>query len=198
MSLHYTDNLLLCVSYLNSHLLHSSWVPTVQSSLCPHYPLAVYIFTLLPTVQSQHNSSPLDLITQQQIFTPATHYHHDSWLIIKTFTHTHRHTGSVIGHMWLVCMCVFMWSLPAPPLVKAVSTLMVRWREGKGGEWRWRRRRACRISVAPQAQLLPSLFCLISVATERSKGGRGRGGSGVVHHADMSVFNRSKTGCRKR
>lgn len=43
------------------------------------------------------------------------------------------------------------------------------WEVG-GGEWR----RACRISVAPQAQLLPLFFCLISVVSE----GSGDGGGG--------------------
>lgn len=41
------------------------------------------------------------------------------------------------------------------------------------GEGRGTRRRACYMAVTPQAQLLPSLFCLIMVA---SGGVGGRGG----------------------
>lgn len=124
----------------------------------------------------------MDVIIQPHTWTCTMHTHYcEDLLIIETLQST-RHTGvwlcvmSVTGHMWVVCP----WSLPTPLLV-TVSTLMV----SSGGEGVF--------AVAPQTQLLPSFFCLISVMTEESRdGGREWKEKWICTWFEncMSVFNK--------
>lgn len=96
--------------------------------------------------------------------------------------------GCYRSHVVCVCVCV---------LTVITSTTAGECRvcfDGKLGEgvWRW----ACYMAVAPQAQLLPSFFCLISALSEGSRdGGRGRNESRVCTWCENgeSVLNRSET-----
>lgn len=117
-------------------MLQQSFLAQQSSTNCPEQIsplLAISCCISLPshpTVQSQHSSAPTACnytathMQQQQHTKPPCRFANN-----QDITHTRTYRECYRSHVVHVCMCPR--SLPAPPLVKAMSTLMVSQRERK-------------------------------------------------------------------
>lgn len=108
-----TDRWVRCCRY--NHKPQTSLIAIFPQDNSPPISLYLDILTYQPAAQLLHNTFSLNLIAQQHRITPATCYYPDSSVIIKTL-HT---LWDIQGGAQVTCgVCVFMWSLGAPPLVK--------------------------------------------------------------------------------